>query len=317
MSDTITYQTEFIKLCETGNLFEAADRLYISESNLLKHMRILENEVGHKLFHKCSQHVELTEYGALYLSFAYRFKSLDTELANKTAEFDAKNSLTVKLAVARSMNCDHIVNMLSDHFTDRHPEYFISPGEFSRTVNLEQTFHMGYELAFAVGSSPIDEKYDSFLWSTDRLVAILPIGHPLAKRKSISLSELSNDKFILFPEGSFLNFYSLTLCRKAGFEPMVDFTIHGTKNLAELVSAGIGVSLTTASDIITIKQHPIAMVEIDPAPPVYLNLYHRKDCPLSKPAQTFLEYAIEIHDTHSDDIPYLGPEGEVGNVYFK
>lgn len=317
MSDTINYQTEFIKLCETGNLFEAADRLYISESNLLKHMRLLEDEVGHKLFVKCSQHVELTEYGALYLSFAYRFKALDMELATKTAEFDAKNSMTVKLVVARSMNCDHIVNMLSDHFKDRYPEYSISPGEFSRTVNLHQTFDMGYELAFAVGSSPTDADYNTFQWSTDRLVAILPIEHPLSGRKSISLSELSNDKFILFPEGSFLNSYCLTLCRKAGFEPQVDFTIHGTKNLAELVSAGIGVSLTTASDILTIKQHQVAMVEIDPAPPVYLNLYHKKDKPLSKPAQTFLEYAIEIHDTHSGDIPYLGPEGEIGNVYFK
>lgn len=317
MSDIRNYHTEFIALCEAGNLFEAADGLYISESNLLRHMRILEDEVEHKLFNKCSQHVELTEYGALYLSFAYRFQSLESELALKTAEFDAKNSLTVKLAIARSMNCDHIVNMLSDHFKDRYPEYSISPGEFSRTVNLHQTFQMGYELVFAVGSSPEDSNYHTFQWSTNRLVAILPMDHPLSNRKSISLSELSNDKFILFPEGSFLNFYSLTLCRKAGFEPRVDFTIHGTKNLAELVSAGIGVSLTTASDIITIKQHQVAMVEIDPSPPVYLNLYHRKDQPLSKPARIFLEYAIEIHDTHSGDIPYFGPEGELGNVYFK
>lgn len=317
MFDTINYQTEFIKLCETGSLFDAADKLYMSESNLLKHMRILEEEAGHKLFQKCSKHVELTEYGSLYLSYAYRFKSLDAELAAKTAEFDARNSLTVKIAVAHSMNCDHIVNMLSDHFQERYPEYSISPGEFSRTVNLPQIFDMGYELAFAVGSSPEDPHYHTFQWSTNRLVAILPSTHPLADRKSISLSELSNDKFILFPEGSFLNIYCMRLCREAGFEPMVDFTIHGTKNLAELVAADIGVSLTTSSDIVTIRQHHLAMVEIDPTPPVYLNLYHRKDKPLSKPAQIFLDYAIEIHDTHSADIPYQGPEGEVGNLYFE
>lgn len=317
MSDIILYHDEFIRLCEVKNIFDAADSLYISESNLLKHMRILENEVGHKLFTKCYRYVELTEYGSLYLSFARRFKALDLELRAKTEEFDAKNSLTVKLAIARSMNCDHIVNMLSDHFNDRHPEYSISIGEFSRTVNLHQTFSMGYELVFAVGSSPTDPNYHTFQWSTNRLVAILPMNHRLAGRKSINLSELSEDKFILFPEGSFMNLYNVKLCRMAGFEPMVDFTIHGTRNLAELVSAGIGVSLTTASDIITIKQHPVAMVEIDPTPPLYLNLYYRKDQPLSKAAQTFLEYAIEIHDTHSADIPYEGPEGEVGNIFFK
>ena len=203
MSDTISYHTEFIRLCEAGNLFEAADSLYISESSLLKHMHILEEEVAHKLFNKCSTRVGLTEYGALYLSFAYRFKALDKELSAKIAELDAKNSSIIKLAIARSMNCDHIVNMLSDHFCERYPNYSISPGEFSRTVNLHQTFHMGYELVFAVGSSTTSEEYDCFQWSSDRMVAILPVDHPLAKRKKIRLSELSNDKFLLFPEGSY------------------------------------------------------------------------------------------------------------------
>ena len=97
MSDTISYHTEFIRLCEAGNLFEAADSLYISESSLLKHMHILEEEVAHKLFNKCSTRVGLTEYGALYLSFAYRFKALDKELSAKIAELDAKNLSIIKL----------------------------------------------------------------------------------------------------------------------------------------------------------------------------------------------------------------------------
>lgn len=317
MHDSLIYYNEFIKLCETGSLFEAADELYLSESSLLKHMHLLEEDISHKLFTKCSKHVELTEYGALYLSFAYNLRSITGDLNTRLAELDAKNSSIVKLAIARSMNCDHIVNMLSDHFQLRYPKYSIASGEFSRTLTLQQTFHMGYELVFSVDSKQTNPDYHTFPWSSDRLVAILPKDHPLSGRRSINLSELSNDKFILSPEGSFLYNYSLQLCHDAGFEPQVDFTIHGTNNLAELVSAGIGVSLTTASDIIAIKKHPVSMVEISPVPPVYLNLYYLKDPPLSKAATVFLDYAIEMHDTHSNDIPYQGPEGNVGNIYFE
>ena len=317
MHDSLIYYNEFIKLCETGSLFEAADELYLSESSLLKHMHLLEEDISHKLFTKCSKHVELTEYGALYLSFAYNLRSITGDLNTRLAELDAKNSSIVKLAIARSMNCDHIVNMLSDHFQLRYPKYSIASGEFSRTLTLQQTFHMGYELVFSVDSKQTNPDYHTFPWSYDRLVAILPKDHPLSERRSINLSELSNDKFILSPEGSFLYNYSLQLCHDAGFEPQVDFTIHGTNNLAELVSAGIGVSLTTASDIIAIKKHPVSMVEISPVPPVYLNLYYLKDPPLSKAATVFLDYAIEMHDTHSNDIPYQGPEGNVGNIYFE
>jgi LysR family transcriptional activator of glutamate synthase operon len=280
-------------------------------------MRQLEDQMNHKLFTNHANHFEPTEYGQIYLSYARRFQALDEELSSATAQYDGTNAHVVRLAVARTMNCDHIVNMLSDHFKDRYPDYSLSLGEFSRAVTVPQTFSLGYELVFAIGAAPADPHYNTFPWSTDRLVAILPEDHPLAKRRSLHLSELSNEKFILFPEGFFLNYYSLLLCREAGFEPMVDFTIHGTHNLAELVADGVGVSLGTSSDILTIKSHHVAMVEIEPSPPVYLNLYSRKDQPLSKAAQTFLDYAIEIHDTHSNDIPYLGPEADLGDIYFK
>lgn len=50
MLNTVGYYAEFIKLCETGNLFEAADELYLSESCLLKHMHLLDEDIGHELF---------------------------------------------------------------------------------------------------------------------------------------------------------------------------------------------------------------------------------------------------------------------------
>ena len=162
MLNTIGYYTEFIKLCETGNLFEAADELYLSESCLLKHMHLLDEDIGHELFSKCSKQVELTEYGALYLSFAYNMKSICKDFDAKLTELEIKNSSIVKLAIARTMNCDHIVNMLSDHFQDRYPKYSISPGEFSRTVTLPQAFHMGYELVFAVDSTQANDDYCLF-----------------------------------------------------------------------------------------------------------------------------------------------------------
>ncbi len=316
MLDMIMYHNEMITLCETGNLYDAADKLFISESNLIKHMRNLEHAVSHKIFQKCANHVELTEFGTLYLAYAYKYKALDRELSQKIAEYDSRNQSTVKIAVSRSMNCDHIVNMLSDHFVNRFPQYSISPCEFSRTVSLPKTFEMGYELSFAISSDTEDPNYHTYQWATDHLVAIVPDNHPLAGRSSIALSELSADKFILFPEGSFLNYYSISLCHMAGFEPMVDFTIHGTRNLIELVDAGLGVSLTTSGDIHTTKKQHVATVEIDPVPQIYLNLYYRKDIPLSKPAKAFLDFAIDVHKNHSDAIPYQGPEGNVGNINF-
>lgn len=315
-NDFIKYIHEFIVLTEVGNYLYASEELFISESNLSRHIKSLEQDLGYELFRRSPRKLELTDYGQMFLEYARRFDALNAEFRQAHLDYENQAASTVKLAVAHSMNCDHIVNMLSDHFWEHYPQYHISTGEFSRTVSLEQTFAMGYELVFALDDKPTSDEYFCYPWATDHLLAILPLNHPLAKETSLNLSMLSKDTFLLFPEKTFLYRVSRDLCEKAGFVPKVDFTIHGTSNLAALVSEGVGVSLTTSSDILAVNHHDVSMVKIDPSPLVYLNLYYRKNHPLSKVAKTFLDFAIDIHKNHSGDIPYMGPEGEIGNIYF-
>lgn len=316
-NDSIKYLDEFVRLSEIGNYLYAADELYISESNLSKHIKYLENQIGHELFRRIGHKLELTEFGELFLKYAKDFLKLDHEYTQAEINYVKESSNAVQIAVARSMNCDHIVNMLSDHFTEKYPNYRISPGEFSRTVSLSQTFQLGYELAFSLDDTPTSKDYTCLPWSSDHLVAVLPAAHPLAAREFLTITDLKEESFIMFPEGTFLNRISKKLCQEAGYDPHIDFTIHGSHNIAELVSKGVGISLTTSSDVLTLKHFDVVTVPLKPKKVVYLNLYYQKDRPLSKVARTFLEYAIYIHDNHYEDIPFMGPEGNVANVYFE
>lgn len=316
-NNSVKYIDEFIKLTEVGNFLYAAEELYISESNLSRHIKILESDLGHQLLQRTGHKLELTDFGLLFLQYARQFQSLDKEFIQASQDFENESARTVKVAVARSMNCDHIVNMLSDHFIVRYPQYRISPGEFSRSVSLSGSFQMGYELVFALDTNPTNEDFHCFPWRSDYLIAILPPNHTLAKKKSIHLEQLKKEPFILFPEDTFLHRMSSSLCKSSGFKPRIDFMIHGSHNIAELVSEGVGVSLANSSDVLTIKNFDLAMVALDPPPVVYLNLYYQKDKPLSKVAKTFLDFAIDIHNTHYDDIPFLGPEAGLANIYFE
>jgi DNA-binding transcriptional LysR family regulator len=47
-----------------------------------------------------------------------------------------------------------------------------------------------------------EERFDTFALIEDQMVALLPVDHPLARRDSLTLSDLCNDPFVLTEAGS-------------------------------------------------------------------------------------------------------------------
>ncbi len=315
---TIKYLNEFVVLSEIGNYDRAADELYLSRSALTKHIKELENSFGQPLFTLSGHKLELTEPGQFLLAYAQRFVNLDREYTEALGKFRADKANEVRIAVSAFLNCDHMVNMLWDHFSETHPGYHLSTDEYHiDSLNIEHLFAMDYELVFSLSEAPDSEKYHCFTWAESGLSAILPFSHPLASRASIQVNELADDPFILFPKDTSMHRFIVSLCRKSGFDPKVSFTIHGKANLVELVSSSLGVSIASDNELKdpAIHEH-VAVVPLEDSPSIYLNLYYRKDVPLTAAAQSFLDYAIEMHETHENDIPYYGPEVGVENVFF-
>lgn len=312
------YLDEFIVVAETGNYFTASDRLYLSQVTLTKHIKDLERSVGHPLLVKKGHKLELTDFGRIFLPYARRFVALNEEYHEARASFESAAAWQVRIAGTTEMNCDHMINMLWDHFSRRYPQYSLSTGEFHTTLPLEDLFGMGFELVFALSETPDSDTYGCYQWATDELVALLPVNHPLAKKDGFRLSDLAKEPFILFPKDNFLHQAALRRCEAAGFTPQVDFTIHGSANLTELVASNVGVSIVLKRDVYSTWGYEVASIPLEEHATIYLNLYYQKDVPLSHAAKTFLEYAIQIHETHERDIPYYGPEvGVVENIFFE
>src|SRR5699024_9970251 len=74
-------------------------------------------------------------------------------------------------------------------------------------------------------------------------IALLPTSHPLAKEEFLTLSQLQNDEFILFPDGYILREIIVEGCQQLGFHPKVAFEGEDIDAIIGLVSAGLGVSL--------------------------------------------------------------------------
>ncbi len=56
----------FLRVCEFGSISKAAERLYITPQALNKQIRVLEEELGEKLFQHTTRTLQLTEFGVFF-----------------------------------------------------------------------------------------------------------------------------------------------------------------------------------------------------------------------------------------------------------
>jgi len=77
------------------------------------------------------------------------------------------------------------------------------------------------------------------------LFAVLPASHRLSGKKTISLSELRDEKFVALQDEAF-GWYTANitkLCRTAGFTPSFEFRANGFVAALAVISCGVGVGL--------------------------------------------------------------------------
>ncbi|WP_313760001.1 LysR substrate-binding domain-containing protein, partial [Rhizobium sp.] len=81
------------------------------------------------------------------------------------------------------------------------------------------------------------------------MLIALPAHHPLAKLKTVPLSALSGEPFILFPRTVGLSLYDDIVrgCRDAGFELVVTQEAPQIPSVINLVAADLGVSIVPGS----------------------------------------------------------------------
>jgi len=283
---------EFLVMAKKLNYTAASDELFISQSSVFKHIKSLESELGVALFERDGKNITLTDYGKIFESYAQEMlKQLDNFAVEAENYREAKaNILTI---------IDEYPNPeLLFGFRKAFPHFSITQ-QFMNTVN--NITESECELMLLRGELPeLEKDYDCVEITTDSVVAVLPLGHPLASRDSIKVTELKNESIIGFSiRGDYMGYSSrietmhdvASICRGAGFEPNIIMTAFPGSEIARLVSEGGGVSLLFKNSIMRRMGNQIAYVDLDPLMTFPVRIYYRKGQALSKVAQCFIDFA--------------------------
>lgn len=117
---------EFQTLAQTLHYGRAAEKLYISQSVLSRHIQDLEKELGAKLFQRGPHGVSLTPAGVFLHRESANFLSQVDKAADRVNTAGIGIAGSVRFAFLRAVDCEPIQNFL-EHFEKAYPNILLTP----------------------------------------------------------------------------------------------------------------------------------------------------------------------------------------------
>lgn len=186
----------FLEIAREENMTKAAERLHVSQSALSRQIKGLEEELGKRLFIRHSFRIELTPEGILLRKRAEDILQMVDKTTEEFQSLDDDLRGDIFIGCAESEATKRLADLLFE-LHQRHPgiHFHLKSGN---TADLAGDLDKGL-LDFAVIANPVDLSKYNFLTipTRDRWGAILPKEHPLAKKETISATDLLDEPLVL------------------------------------------------------------------------------------------------------------------------
>ena len=228
----------------------AAAAMGVRQSTVSRRVRQLEDELGVSLFERHRTHVRMTNAGAQFLKLAGEaLNQLDH--AVRTASAAGSGSIgRLSVGILSSMATGFLRDLIQI-YCSRHPKVAIQFLEHASVNNVEAVLKRQLDLAFIRNTVQAPGCESLRLWS-ERIFVVLPENHVLSERKEVGWADLRNAHFIIRqsadPE---LGKRITTRLTDARHNPSVQKLDVGRETLMNLVSIGLGISLTSEAAIAT------------------------------------------------------------------
>jgi LysR family hydrogen peroxide-inducible transcriptional activator len=231
----------FCAVAETGSFTRAAEREQVAQPSLSQQIIKLEEELGVRLFDRLGRTVRLTDLGQIFLPRARvilnELKAAKEEVTDKQFSPSGPVSVGVIPTVA-----PYFLPSRIGSFCRKYPQASITVFE-DVTARLMDRLRAGL-IDLAVMALPTrGHDLECFPLRTERLFAIFPKDHKLARKQSVLLRELRNEAFLLLRDDHCFRETAIEVCKRARILPRVIFESGQFSSILSMVGAGLGISI--------------------------------------------------------------------------
>lgn len=117
MNKSYTY---FLSIAETGSITKAASANYVSQSSMTQYLKRLEEDLGVRLFDRCTSPMTLTEAGSIYLKYTQQSMSLEETLKGQLDHLKHDHTTLIRIGISQQLETDFLSSCLPQYIAD-HP----------------------------------------------------------------------------------------------------------------------------------------------------------------------------------------------------
>lgn len=281
----------FLTVFNLGNISKAAEHDHIAPSAISKRIQALEAEIGTPLFYRHARGVSPTPAGKnLAIHTQKLFASLNLMAADLSMYASGQHG-AVRMHAHSSAVIQYLPGDLA-RFIALHPEVEILLREDTSVDVLQSLVDGVADIGICDGNVPVPPGLQVFPYVTDRLVALCPVGHPLASCERISFADIRDSNHVSLKTGSSLQILVAGAAERNGFELNTRIEVRTFEAAVRMVEHGIGVAVLPINVIrLHAEAHKVRIVALaDDWAMRGLFLYIKGPEMLTAPAKLMLEH---------------------------
>jgi DNA-binding transcriptional LysR family regulator len=232
----------FVAVADSLSFSRAAKRLHVSQPALSNQIKLLEEDLGAKLFERNRRSVSLTNAGKEILDDAERLLSTADEIRQRVRRISGGAAGALRIGFVASATTD-IIPRMTVAFRKNFPEVSLELKNLPTVPQIDALRQR--TLDAGIVRLPLGQGDIEVLPLASEPFAIVVSKQHAAAGSKITVRDLAGEPFVCYSERLAPAFFQhwTGLCRKAGFTPRIVQEVAEMETALALVSAGVGVAI--------------------------------------------------------------------------
>ena len=187
----------FVTTVENNSFSAAADVLGYTQSTVTVHIKQLEDEFGVLLFERIGKQIHLTEEGKKFYEHSLDILN-EVKDAEAAMQQDDEPAGLLRLGSVNSLSQLQLPRILMD-LHEKYPRINIALESEAPPLLFDMLRHNELDLLFLLGVDDLPDDMVSVYERKEPLSFVVSSKHPLAKKKKVTLKDLSTQEFVTTP----------------------------------------------------------------------------------------------------------------------
>jgi DNA-binding transcriptional LysR family regulator len=280
-----------VALSELKSISLTGEKLHLSAAAIHKQLKILEAELGVRLYEKVGRHLQLTQASEVLLPY---FKSLLVQYDSALAAIEEWKGLGRGIVRIGTGPSSYVLPAILKKFQRANPGVEVLVETGNTPVLLDGLNKGSLDLALIVSADLAEER--EFCIENHWDFELVLVSHLRQPMRSPKLEDLKNLRFIMFRKGSRMQGPIDRYFAANGFEPNIAMRFDNSEFIRAMVRTGLGISMlplwVVHRDVREGRLHMIHQAEA----PLFskIALIRRKSSYVPQPAQSFISTARSL-----------------------